>query len=54
MVPALGGTRPWDLAPDGWFVVIRAGQADADGSPPANLILVRHWFEELKWIVPTN
>ncbi|MBI4888272.1 MAG: hypothetical protein HY824_14355, partial [Acidobacteria bacterium] len=50
----LGGSRPWDLAPDGRFVIIRNSQADAGGSAPSNLILVQHWFEELKRLVPVN
>ena len=53
-LPGAGGTRPWDLAPDGRFVIIRSGQAEAGGSAPANLILVQNWFEELKRLVPTN
>ncbi len=54
MAPVVGGTRPWDLAPDGRFVIIRSGQADADGSTSSNLILVQNWFEELKRLVPVN
>ncbi len=54
MAPALGGNRTWELTPDGRFVVIRSGQAEAGGSAPPNLILVLNWFEELKRIVPTN
>jgi Tol biopolymer transport system component len=54
MLPVTGGNRPWDLAPDGRFVIIGSGQAEAGGSAPANLILVQHWFEELKRLVPAN
>ena len=54
MLPA-GGTRPWDLAPDGRFVIIGSAQADAGRNAPApSLILVQNWFEELKRLVPTN
>jgi len=52
MRPVTGGVRPWDLAPDGRFVIIRSGQAEAGSSAPANLILVQNWFEELKRLVP--
>ena len=54
MLPVAAGNRPWDLAPDGRFVIIGSGQVDAGDSAPANLILVQHWFEELKRLVPSN
>ena len=53
MLPVVGSNRPWDLAPDGRFVIIRSGQAEAGGAP-SNLSLVLNWFEELKRLVPTN
>ena len=49
-----GGSRPYDIAPDGRFLIIRSGQADAGGGPASNLILVQNWFEELKRLVPTK
>jgi len=52
IAPSLGGFRTWDLAPDGRFVIIRSGQADAANTAPANLILVQNWIEELKRLVP--
>ena len=55
MLPVAGSNRPWDLAPDGRFVIIGSAQADAGASAPApSLILVQNWFEELKRLVPTN
>jgi hypothetical protein len=49
-----GGSRPYDIAPDGRFLVIRSGLADASGGPASNLILVLNWFEALKRLVPLN
>ena len=48
------GTRAYDIAPDGRFIIIRSGQADGGGGTASNLILVLNWFEELKRLVPTN
>jgi eukaryotic-like serine/threonine-protein kinase len=48
------GGRPYDIAPDGRFVIIRSGQAAAGGGTASNLILVLNWFEELKRLVPTK
>ena len=49
-----GGARPYDVTPDGRFVVIRSGATEAGGDAPSNLVLVQHWTEELKRLVPTN
>jgi serine/threonine-protein kinase len=48
------GSRPYDVAPDGRFLIIRNNQADAGGSTAPTLILVQNWFEELKRLVPTK
>ena len=48
------GNRPYDIALDGRFLIIRSAQAEIDGGPASNLILVQNWFEELKRLVPTN
>ena len=48
------GNRPYDLAPDGRFFVIRSGQADVGSGTASNMILVQNWFEELKRLVPVN
>ena len=45
------GSRPFDVAPDGRFFIIRSGQTEAGVAAP-NLILVQHWIEELKRLVP--
>jgi eukaryotic-like serine/threonine-protein kinase len=50
---AIGGSaRPYDIAPDGRFLIIRSVQAETGGGPPSNLILVLNWLEELKRLVP--
>lgn len=54
MLAPAGETRPYDIAPDGRFLVIRSGQAEAGGGTASNMILVLNWFEELKRLVPTN
>ena len=54
MLAQTGGNRPYDIAPDGRFVIIRSGQAEAGGGTASDLIVVQNWFEELKRLVPTN
>jgi hypothetical protein len=44
-----GGLRPYDLATDGRFVMIRSGQAES-----STLIMVQHWFDELKRKMSSN
>ena len=51
---SLLGTRAYDIAPDGRFLVIRSGQAEAGGGTPSNMIVVLNWAEELKRLVPRN
>jgi len=48
--------RTFDVSPDGRrFLMIKESGSAADAPPPsARLILVQHWFEELKRRVPTN
>jgi len=48
------GNRPYDIAPDGRFIIIRGGQAEPGGGTAWNMILVENWFEELKRLVPTK
>ena len=48
------GGRPFDLATDGRFFIIRSSQAEASGVTASNMILVQNWFEELKRLVPTS
>jgi protein kinase-like protein/WD40 repeat protein len=54
MSPAAPGGRPYDLAPDGRFYIIRSGQTEAGNGPAPSLILVQNWFEELKRLVPVD
>ena len=46
--------RPYDVAPDGRFLIIRSGQFEAAGDTSSDMILAQNWFEELKRLVPTN
>jgi serine/threonine-protein kinase len=51
-----GGTlgRSYDVSPDGQrFLMVKAPGTDASAAPPA-LIVVQHWDEELKRLVPTK
>jgi serine/threonine-protein kinase len=46
--------RTYDVSPDGQrFLMIKAPGTDASAAPPA-LIVVQHWDEELKRLVPTK
>ena len=46
--------RTYDVSPDGLrFLMIKAPGTDASTAPPA-LIVVQHWDEELKRLVPTG
>ena len=49
----VSGARPYDVLPDGRFVMIRNSEVEA-GGPSSNLIVVQNWFEELKRLVPIN
>ena len=44
--------RPYDIAPDGRFLIIPNGQADFGGGTASNLIVVQNWSEELKRLAP--
>ena len=54
MLPSGGGDRPYDIAPDGRFLIIRSGQAEAGGGTAPNIVVVQNWTEELKRLVPTT
>jgi hypothetical protein len=54
MLRQAAGNRPYDIAPDGRFLIILSGQAEAAGATASDVILVQNWFEELKRLVPTN
>jgi hypothetical protein len=46
--------RSYDVSPDGRrFLMIKEGGPGGTASP-ASLVVVQHWFEELKRLVPTN
>ena len=54
MIAPAVGSRTYDLAPDGRFIVIlRAEEKTGSGTAPG-LILVQNWFEELKRLLPTR
>jgi hypothetical protein len=52
-VQGVGG-RPYDVAPDGRFFIIRDAQTQSGGGTPSNIVVVLNWLEELKRLVPTN
>ena len=54
MQPPNGGSRRYDVAPDGRFLMIQSSQAESGGATASNLILVQNWTEELKRLVPTK
>jgi Tol biopolymer transport system component len=54
MLVPTGGTWPYDIAPDGRFLIIRSNQTDAGSGTASNLIVVLNWTEELKRPVPTR
>ena len=48
-------TRQYDVSPDGqrFLMIKEGGGADQTAAPP-QIIIVQHWTEELKRLVPTN
>jgi serine/threonine-protein kinase len=51
---ATNAARTYDASPDGQrFLMIKAPGTDAGTAPPA-LIVVQHWDEELRHLVPTK
>ena len=52
MLPLVGSSRPYDIAPDGNFLIIRGEQPDAVAGAPSQIVLIQNWFEELKRLVP--
>jgi serine/threonine-protein kinase len=48
------GWRPYDVGPDGRFVIIRAAGDGTREASAANLVVVQHWVEELKRLVPAK
>jgi hypothetical protein len=49
-----GGNRPYDITPDGRFLIIRSDPAQDGNGALSNIIVVQNWFEELKRLVPVN
>ena len=47
----LGGTRNYDVAPGGRFLMIKEGSNDRAPEP---IVVVQNWVEELKRLVPTK
>ena len=48
MLPASAGARPYDMTPDGRFLIIRSAQANGADGTVSNINVVQNWFEELK------
>ena len=49
------GSQPYDITPDGRFMIIGSGEGDAsDGQATQQIVFVQNWFEELKRLVPTK
>jgi serine/threonine-protein kinase len=52
-IPGLSSGRMYDVAPDGRrFLMIKEGGTATAAAP--RFVVVQHWFEELKRLVPTN
>ena len=50
----VGRDRPWDVAGDGRFLMIKnAAQDDTVEAQPPQINVVLNWFEELQRLVPT-
>ena len=46
--------RTYDVSPDGQrFLMIKNGTTDGN-APPPSLVVVEHWFEDLKRLVPSK
>ncbi len=54
LMEAAGGSRQYHVAPDGRFLMLTGNASTDEGSPPAQLTFVQHWFEELKERVPVE
>ena len=51
-----GGSRPYDITPDGKYFVVMLpkAQTDRDKAPPEQINITLNWFEELKQRVPVR
>ena len=52
--PATNRARPWDVAPDGRFLMLRERDTSSPDEEPTQVVLVQNWFEELKRLVSLN
>ena len=54
-IPGSLSGRSYDIAPDGqrFLMIKEGGGADQTAAPPS-LVVVQHWLEELKRLVPTR
>lgn len=46
--------RSYDVAPDGQRFLLTLDKGATTNLAPAQMILVQHWFEELRRLVPTH
>jgi serine/threonine-protein kinase len=54
-IPAVNPGRTYEIAPDGQrFLMIKEGSGSGETAAPPQIIVVQHWVEELKRLVPTN
>ena len=54
-VPAVFSGRTYDISPDGQrFLLIKPGGGSDQAATPNTLIVVQHFDEELKRLVPTQ
>ena len=54
-IPGGNGGRTYDLSSDGQrFLMIKEGGGTDQTAAPPQLVVVQHWVEELKRLVPTN
>ena len=50
---APGRNRPWDVAADGRFLMIKESGSGQEAGVPSQINVVLNWTEELKRLVPT-
>ena len=51
---ALGRGRPWDIAGDGRFLMVREGAPGQETGPVTEIRVVQSWFPELERLVPVD
>ena len=51
---AVGRNRPWDVARDGRFLMIKTGAPGQETQIAPHIVVVEHWFSELERLVPLN